>query len=671
MQHSETNLPPVTEKSSAATRPLGRYLMLAALLFVLIWLGIKAWHIGSAVQSLLNYRLQAETMMVGGLTTLNPDELEELVLGVRGDVVALKAETAVFMPLTPYLGWVPKVGPTLVAAPHFMEMADAGTETAAFAVRGLKPGLAALQNDQLSSDARLSQLVTAIDAAKPDLNQAGLSLARVAAARAAITNADDQPAQIQSLLQLADKWLPLAQDMLAFSLVVPEMMGINGQQRYLIMAQNEDELRPTGGFLTGAGVLTVENGRIIDLNFRDSYGIDNFKKPYDDPPAPLYDFMTLELFAYRDANFWPDFPTSANKAMELYSYGRDVPPLDGAIAIDQQFLKLLLQGTGPIRIPAAETTINANNVIATLQSSWELGDEEDAATWIGQRKSFFGDFASAILQKVQGDFTSINPVAMAQSGYEALQTRRLQIYMANPNVAAVLDELNWDGRLENPSGQDFLMVVDTNMGFNKANLLMDRSWKYSVDLTSVEPTATLDITYQHTGAASDTPCFQGEVTELYKETPAYLDIANQCYWNYLRVYAPQQSTLLQAGRHPVPNDEMLNGNGWDGEMSQIEDLPNWTAFANFFRVPRSETTHVNLAYTLPASVVQQTGDANQYQLQLQKQAGTESDPVVVTISLPENAELIAFSPQSAKMEGNQVSFTLNLTTDTNISITYR
>ncbi|MCA9931463.1 MAG: hypothetical protein KC419_23415, partial [Anaerolineales bacterium] len=63
MQHSETNLPPLTEKSSAATRPLGRYLMLAALLFVLIWLGIKVWHIGSAVQSLLNYRLQAETMM--------------------------------------------------------------------------------------------------------------------------------------------------------------------------------------------------------------------------------------------------------------------------------------------------------------------------------------------------------------------------------------------------------------------------------------------------------------------------------------------------------------------------------------------------------------------------------------------------------------------------------
>ena len=86
------------------------------------------------------------------------------------------------------------------------------------------------------------------------------------------------------------------------------------------MAQNEDELRATGGFLTGAGIVTVENGRIVDLSFLDSNYVDNYwVKPYDFPPQPLYDYMGLEMLLFRDANYWPDFPTSARKAMDLYA----------------------------------------------------------------------------------------------------------------------------------------------------------------------------------------------------------------------------------------------------------------------------------------------------------------------------------------------------------------
>ncbi|KAA3663036.1 MAG: DUF4012 domain-containing protein [Chloroflexi bacterium] len=669
MQHSETNAAPVAEENSVSSRRWGRYFVLLALLTILLWLGLKAWHIGKAAKSLLSYQTQAETMMAGGLQGINPAEVETMVIGIREDVLTLKAETAVFMPLTPYLGWVPKVGPTLVAAPELIEMADAGTETAAFAVRSLLPGLAILQDEQVSSEEQLSQLVAVLDAAKPDLNQAGNSLARVVTAREAITNVADQPSQIQTLFALADEWLPLAQDGLKFSLVLPQIAGIDGPRHYLLIAQNEDELRATGGFISGVGVLAVENGRIINLDFQDAYAVDNFDKPLNDPPAPLKELMTLDLLVFRDTNFWPDFPTSATVGMDLYSYSKDLPPLDGAIAFDQQFLQLLLQGIGPVKLQESDTSVNAQNVVEFLRSSWQIGEDENYT----ERKSFFGEFAQAILQIVQGDFSSLNPVQLAQNSYEAIQTKRLQIYIRDPQVAQLLDELNWDGRLENPSAQDYLMVVDTNMGFNKANLFIDRQTNYTVNLTdSSTPQSTLQINYAHNheGAAGE-PCYQGDTFALYAQKPEYAEIADQCYWNYLRVYAPSQANLATATELTVSGETLLSGQDWQSEAISLPELDELNTFANFMMVPKATSLSTEYSYTLPATILQQTKDGQNYQLFLQKQAGMKPEPVIVTIELPSTVDIVAYSPSSATINGNRVTFDLMLTSDYTISITYR
>ncbi|MGC8000595.1 DUF4012 domain-containing protein, partial [Salmonella enterica] len=86
----------------------------------------------------------------------------------------------------------------------------------------------------------------------------------------------------------ADKWLPQAESGLRFSPIAPEMMGLSELRRYLVVAQNDDELRATGGFISGAGVIAVENGRIASFDFKDAYQVDDWRnKPYDIPPEPL------------------------------------------------------------------------------------------------------------------------------------------------------------------------------------------------------------------------------------------------------------------------------------------------------------------------------------------------------------------------------------------------
>ncbi len=671
MAQSNTQAEPLTATPAAQSgRKIALLLLTGALLLLLLWLGLKAYRIGTAVQSLLARQPQAETLLEGGLSNLNPDEVEQLVLGLRQDIVTLKRETAFFMPLTPHLGWVPKAGPLLVAAPELMEMADAGTETAVHAFTGLKPALAVLQSDAEGS--QMTALVEVIDNAESDLRLANAAMTRLVAARQALGDVSALPWRVRQLFERIDPLLPLAQDGLQTANALPALMGIDGPRTYLLIIQNEDEVRPTGGFITGAGVLQVADGRIVSLDFHDGNYIDNWAdKPYDFPPQPLYDFMALELFFYRDANFWPDFPTSAKTAIRLYSYGQDVPEADGAIAIDQQFVKLLLQGIGPVTIADTGQTLTGQNVISHFQEAWAKPNEQEIREWYTERKSFLGTFGQAIQAKIESGLGDIDPLTLAESLHTAVETGHMQIYMRDPALATMFDGLNWDGRLENPTGQDFLAVVDANMGYNKVNMHVARALDYAVNLQA-DGRASAALTIHYTNNAplepDETGCYQDTLVD-YGSAPAYKDLADECYWNYLRIYVPGGSTLTNSSSHEVPLETLaVARQGWNSQAQTVNEFAGWSTFANFILVPQQETVAVSFAYTLP-EVVQADGREQTYQLTIRPQAGARPQAVQAMITLPPGAQLLSTTPESVHTD-NQVTFTLNNDSLTTLTVNY-
>jgi hypothetical protein len=46
--------------------------------------------------------------------------------------------------------------------------------------------------------------------------------------------------------------------------------------------------------------------------------------------------------------------------------------------------------------------------------------------------------------------------------------------------------------------------------------------------------------------------------------PVYEQMMDRCYWDYLRVYVPQGSRLLDATRIPVPGEVLFSGEGESG-----------------------------------------------------------------------------------------------------------
>ena len=666
--HPPTPEPP----DDTPRRATGRYVRLALLLLLLaflLWAGLKAWRVAGAARSLLAVEDEARGLAAGGLAGLDADAAEALLLGVRADVVTLHDELAFVRLIAPYLGWVPRLGPTLVAAPHLLDMADGGTEAAVLTVGSLKPALATVQSGSFGMSS-LGELLPTLAAAGPTLQTASVALDRTATARAELAAAvptEQLPWRVRQLLTLSDEWLPLGQSGLRLAPYLPALLGADGPRRYLIMAQNEDELRATGGFLTGAGVVTVENGRIADLRFRDSSDVDNIAaKPYDFPPQPLYDFMGLEIFVFRDANFWPDFPTSARKAMDLYAYGLDTEPLDGAIAIDQEFLRLLVEAIGPVPIPDSEQVINANNLLQMLRGARDIQEGQEVGEWVLNRKAFLGGFAAAIRGKVETEFGSIDLPKLARNMAAAADHRHMSVYLRDPDAAAALAATGWDGRLPTAPPGDFLMAVDTNVGYNKVNLLIERTLTYEVDL-GPQPTATLNILYTHTGQPQDEPCFQGVTQEFEQATP-YLTLADKCYWNYLRVYAPGGSVLQASSSHTVPGETLFNGRTWDGPAQTVAEQPGLTTFANFMLLPQASELSAMFQYQLPEGIVQSEGGERVYRLTVFKQPGRRPELLALLVALPVGATLLDSSLPAENADGR---FLMTTTLDSNVEIILR
>ena len=183
--------PPAEPPADTPNRAIGRYVRLALLLLLLaflLWAGLKAWRVAGATRSLLAVENEARALAAGGLAGLDADAAEALLLGARADVVTLRDELAFVRPIAPYLGWVPRLGPTLVAAPHLLDMADGGTEAAVLAVGSLKPALATVQGESFGTNS-LGELLPTLTAAGPALREASVALDRTAAARGALAAA--------------------------------------------------------------------------------------------------------------------------------------------------------------------------------------------------------------------------------------------------------------------------------------------------------------------------------------------------------------------------------------------------------------------------------------------------------------------------------------------------
>ena len=72
--------------------------------------------------------------------------------------------------------------------------------------------------------------------------------------------------------------------------ILPEFLGLDGKKReYMVLFQNENELRASGGFIGSYGILSVEDGKWRGLEVNDVYQADGQLKGHVEPSWLVYE----------------------------------------------------------------------------------------------------------------------------------------------------------------------------------------------------------------------------------------------------------------------------------------------------------------------------------------------------------------------------------------------
>jgi len=598
--------------SKKYTTILPRLLLALSLLLLAIWLGQIGWR----AYQLVMLASQAEQLSQGGLASLEPARAQEMVHQLSGHLAGLDADLRLVYPLLRMGKALPGAGGLVGQVQPLIQYGAGLARAGDLSLTALAP-LWSGSEPQANSAPAPERVYLALKDGESQFAQAAVALESATQARQEL-RLELLPDQARALiLRLDQNWLTLQAGIKLLPLA-PGLMGDGRPVDYLLLAQNHDELRATGGFISAIGTLRMERGRILEFHIRDSSAVDDFSRPYPPPPEPLQRFMLAGYWVARDANWSPDFPSAAQQVGALVELATD-QPTQGVIAFDQTAVAGLLAATGPVSLPDISEPVSSANVAGYMQQAWAPapGKEMAGEEWL-ERKDFMGVLGKAMLEKLTQFDDPGALLSFGKTALELLETGHLLVYLSQPGAQELLENAGLAHRLL-PGDADYLQLVESNLGFNKANALITRSIEYQVDLSNPEaPAARLSVSFTH-GGDRQVACVHQSIYDV----TTYAEFIQRCYWNYWRVYLPAGSALREAQVKAVPGDQLLGGQPWPAAVESYPGEMGTQVFAGMLVLPVGEQETIRLAYDLPPQVVSRDGNGNlHYRLRLQKQAGT-------------------------------------------------
>jgi len=422
-------------------------------------------------------------------------------------------------------------------------------------------------------------------------------------------------------------------------------LGINDTQTYLVLSQNSDELRPSGGYTSTYGWMTVRNGRILDFAY--SPTTDTSPNP---PPASRVDQITVPdwwirygqpIYAAWDGSWYADFPNTARMAAWYYDEGGNPnSPVDGVISIDIYGFEYILEGLGEVVVPGYNETVTPETFRDAVYQIRAEGEGD-----VPHKR-----FLAALYQQIMDDWQSVDQdraVELRGDVLRALQEKHIMVYFADERLNRAFDILNIWGAQKPASGQDYVMVADANLG-NKSNRSILRQLTYDVEiLTDGTLGSRLAVAYDYPARLAEAdPAVHPE---------HYSDIN---YHTIIQAFVPAGSTLTGTAN--------LNA-----EPVVVPDVTH-TTFVTRATINYNQSERFQFSYTTPV-LVETIGPFHRYKLALQKQPGMYAEPVNVQITLPEGARTINVSPAadaSYQLEQPVLEFRLDLLQDREIEVIF-
>lgn len=435
--------------------------------------------------------------------------------------------------------------------------------------------------------------------------------------------------------------------------ILPELFGLEGKRVYLVLFQNNMELRPTGGFIGSYGLFTFDKGKLIDMSIEDVYTADGQLRGHIEPPAALKKYLFLEHWYLRDANFDPEFANSARQA-EWFLQKEMGVRVDGVFAVDLTFAKRVLDALGGLTLPDYDERLTSDNFFIKAQ----VVVQDNFFPGSTQKKDFLAHFARSLIR----EFTTRKNLSWMRLGHAlktSLDEKHILVFLHDKKLQAIFDDAGWGGRLlpatcnrtALPCIPDYFFLVDANVGVNKANYYLERLIEYGLTVSPGIIDHNITVNYHNTTPA-----------DVFPSGP---------YRNYARVFLPKEAVQIEIFVDNIRLSE---------EDYQMETQQDKTVIELYLEVPIKDRRRLTIRYTL---MPPQPFPPSAYQLIVQKQPGTERDPFHLQITthrvlpaganfpLPDSVSQVLGARENTLANGVQFTYNSDLAIDRVFSMIFK
>lgn len=623
-----TDAEPVSPKRIPARRRASALRIVIPLLLIFI----LALAVASRVALVINSvnQLVRDLAAFTSLDT-NPEAAAGNASAILGEIRKVRTEIGWLPNLGPLFFWVPRYGPDLAAAPALFAMLDDVTE-AADTTLGIYARLNSPPSFESASPGQA--ILDTVRDNRAAIERARLALASAQSERALINSATLSPTLKKEIARL-DQILPAWRAGLELAQFAPTLLGKSNPRAYLVLAQNPDELRATGGYISSIGLIRIDGGEFSSVELKDSYAVDDLTINHPLPPPALVKYMYAGQWLARDSNWYPDFPTTANLAMSMYKFDRHIQT-DGVIAVDLRVIPDLLAAVGPIRVESTGEIVTPGTVIAQMQTHWAPPPDKPLTNdqW-EHRKDFVSEVMIEMVNRIKrGEFER---GAFVRALWKGLTAKNLMVYFNEPSIENALAQAGWSGSVFSPVAAS-LAVIDSNVGFNKVNANITQAITYTINVGGERDHVRAEVTYLNNSPTENAPCDQKP-----RYGPDYGSLTRGCYYDLVRVIVPKGTRSIST--HNVE------------DAGPGEEFAGVASLQGFFILRPKEMTTVEFEFDMPTAM------HKDYALILQKQAGTPAFPLHVEIDLPPDSEARGSNLAAATSMPKQMTFDLVLDRD--------
>ena len=425
----------------------------------------------------------------------------------------------------------------------------------------------------------------------------------------------------------------------------PDLLGFRGKKNYLILFENNMELRPGGGFIGSYASLSLDKGKIMSFKIYDTYDADGQLKSHIEPPFPVRRYLQSPNWYLRDSNFDADFSKGA-LASVIFLNSEMHQTFDGVIGVDLSFVKNLLLAIGPVQVLDYDKTVTSENLFQTTQEQVE-GNFFPGST---QKKDFLNSLFKAIQQKLSSA-KNISYLNLLQAFTNSLYEKHIIFAFNNVFLQSVFSINGWgstlsDNRLNDDiSINDFTGISEANFGGNKVNYYITRS-------------VSQNVAIGNDGSINETL-----KTNFKNSAPISLG-AKGIYKNYFRVILPQGANITSIRineKDQILVNAIIDPTVYEpkkfiapsGLEVNKENENGKTIYGFLVIVNPEELKTVEVNYILSSKLNPSKAQFN-YDLKIFKQPGVDSFPYSFTLTLPKNLDFVNLKKSVNKINNGVV-----------------